>query len=112
MRTLWRILVGIFGIIGLVVVLGGIGAGVFFARSGSTEVAQGTVITLDLTQAPPDQAPDRGIDQLLYPHRLTLIQTLNTIERAGNDPHVAGLVARIGDTGMGLAEVEELRDAI
>ncbi len=65
-----------------------------------------------MTQALPDQPPDSGVERLLYPNRLTLIEALETIERAGNDSRVTGLVARIGDSNMGLAEVQELRDAI
>ena len=64
-----------------------------------------------MTQALPDQPPDSGVARLLYPNRLTLIEALDTIERAGNDSRITGLVARIGDSNMGLAEVQELRDA-
>jgi protease-4 len=114
MRVFWRIIVGFFAVIGALVFLiaaGGIGVAVFTAAR-SAHVGEGTILTVDLTQAPPDQAPDSGVERLLYPNRMTLIEALNTLERAGNDSRVTGLVARIGDSDMGLAEVEELRDAI
>ena len=114
MRTLWRVIVSFFAILGVVVFLiiaGGI-ALFAVAQSRGPHIGEGTVLTLDLTRALPDQPPDSGIERLLYPNRLTLIEALNTIERASNDSRITGLVARIGDSNMGLAEVQELRDAI
>ena len=114
MRRFWRIVVAFFAVIGALVfvfIAVGIGLAVVSSARGP-HVGNGTVLTLDLTRSFPDQAPDTGVARLLYPDRLTLIQALDTIERAGNDPRVTGIVARIGDSDMGLAEVEELRDAI
>jgi protease IV len=114
MRTLWRVIVGFFAIVGVMMFLGIVGGIAVFvvASSRTPRIGDGTVITLDLTQPLPDQPPDSGVERLLYRNRLTLIEALNTIERAGNDSRVSGLVARIGDSPMGLAEAEELRDAI
>jgi protease IV len=114
MRKLWRIVVGFFAIIGAIAFLCiAVAVGVVsFLHFRTPEIANGTVLTLDLTQSYPDQAPDNGIERLLYPNRLSLIDALNTIQRAANDPRITGIVARIGDSDMGLAEVEELRDAI
>ncbi|HXE28150.1 MAG TPA: hypothetical protein VN656_06520, partial [Stellaceae bacterium] len=109
MRTLWRVIVSFFAILGVVVFLiiaGGI-ALFAVAQSRGPHIGEGTVLTLDLTRALPDQPPDSGIERLLYPNRLTLIEALNTIERASNDSRITGLVARIGDSNMGLAEVQE-----
>ena len=114
MRTLWRVIVGCFAILGVIVFLGIAGSIAIFAiaQSRGPHVGDGTVLTLDLTQALPDQPPDSGVQRLLYPNRLTLIEALNTIERASNDTRITGLVARIGDSNIGLAEIQELRDAI
>src|SRR5689334_7979272 len=112
MRTLWRIIVGFFALVGLLVFLGIAGSIALFAtaQSRGPHVGNGTILTLDLTQALPDQPPDSGVERLLYPNRLTLIEALDTLERAGSDTRIEGLVARIGDSNMGLAEIEELRD--
>lgn len=114
MRTLWRVIVGFFAVIGVIVFLGIAGSIALFAvtQSRGPHIGDSTILTLDLTQALPDQPPDSGIERLLYPNRLTLIEALNTIERASNDSRITGLVARIGDSNMGLAEVQELREAI
>lgn len=114
MRKLWRFIVGLFAIVGALVfvaVVASIGVAVY-VQTRAPHIGDGTILTLDLTQSYPDQAPDSGVERLLYPGRMSLIDALSTIERAGNDPHITGIAARIGDSDMGLGEVEELRDAI
>ncbi|HVA12888.1 MAG TPA: signal peptide peptidase SppA [Stellaceae bacterium] len=114
MRKFGRFIIGFFAVIGVLAFLAiGAGVGIFgFVRSRAPHIADGTILTLDLTQSFPDQAAASGVQRLLFPNRLSLIDALSTIERAQNDPRVTGLVARIGDSDMGLAQVEELRDAI
>jgi protease IV len=110
-----RFLIGFFATIGVVAtafVLLFIAIGIWaWSRSGVT-VEPDTVLTLDLTRALPDQANAHGLSQILFPTGMTLEQTLGAIDRAGNDPHIKGLVAHIGESGMGFAEIQELRDAI
>ncbi len=111
-----RYVIGFLATIGFLVILFvcvGIGLGFWFwNRPHGPEVATNTVLTLDLTVAPPDEPDGRGVSQLLFPSGLTLADTLEALHHASNDPHITGLVARIGDSGMGFAEVQELRDAI
>jgi len=109
-----RVIVNFFAIIGAVVfVLLCLGVGLaIWAESRAPRIADGTILTLDLTDALPDAPADRGLSQLFFPTGMTLADTLGALERAGDDPRVKGLVARIGDGAMGLAEVQELRDAI
>jgi protease-4 len=111
-----RFIVRFFAIIGFLVVLLlciGIGLGIWLWRKPSSPtIAANTIITLDLSNALPDGPSDRGISQLLFPSGLSLADTLGALERAGDDPRVKGLIARIGDGGMGVGEVQELRAAI
>jgi protease-4 len=109
-----RFVVGFFAIVGgVVVVLLCLGIGLFvWSQSRAPRIAADTILTLDLSDAPPDAPADRGISHLLFPTGLSLADTLGALERAGDDPHIKGLVARIGDGTMGLAETQELRDAI
>jgi len=109
-----RFITGFFAIIGVIVVLLvaiGVGIGLWLREPRPT-VAANTVLTLDLTHALPDSPGDHGLSQLLFPAPMSLADALGALERAGNDARVTGLVARIGDSSMGLAEVQELRDAI
>ncbi len=109
-----RFIIGFFAIVGVcVVVLFALGIGVFFwSQSRAPRIAANTVLSLDLTGALPDAPDNRSISQILFPSGLSLADTLGALERAGDDPRITGLVARIGDGAMGLAETQELRDAI
>lgn len=91
----------------------GVVAAVFFLATRSEPVPEKTVLTLDL---------DRNVGELggggltalthLRGAPLTLWETVDAIERAARDKHVAGMVARVGASGMGLARIQELRDAV
>jgi len=113
---MWRAITRFFAIIGFIFVLliaTGIGLGVWFLRAPrSPSIAANTILTLDLSAALPDGPSDRGVAQLLFPTGLSLADTLGALERAGDDPRVKAVVARVGDGGMGMGEVQELREAI
>ncbi len=70
------------------------------------------VLDIDLESGYPEGAQPSGIAQLLSPSRLTLRDLVETIDRAGDDPGVAGILARGGGGPSGLAHAQEIRDAI
>ncbi len=110
-----RLIVGIFAGIGLffVVVIAGAVTLAVWASHRTPPIADNTIVTLDLTQPFPDTPQSNSIPQrLLGPDRQSLLDVLDGLERAGNDPHVKGLVAHIGDGEFGFAEIQELRTAI
>jgi protease-4 len=109
-----RFIVRFLAVIGaFVVLMFCVSIGLFFwSQSRAPRLAANTILTLDLSDALPDAPGDRGISRLIFPSGLSLADTLGALERAGDDPHIKGLVARIGDGNMGLAQVQELRDAI
>ena len=90
-----------------------LGAGLWiWLRVTEYRVADNTVLTLDLTAAFPDAPPSGRLQSLVLPERRPLRDVLDGLERAGGDPRVKGLVARIGDGSFGLAQMQELRDAV
>jgi protease-4 len=109
-----RFIVGFFAFIGILVVLLVVaGAGfVWWQRSGEAGIADDTVLTLELGTAFPDAPPSSGIAKILFPERAPLRDVLDALARAGDDPHIAGLIAHVGDGEFGIAETQELRDAI
>ncbi|HUH84990.1 MAG TPA: signal peptide peptidase SppA [Stellaceae bacterium] len=75
-------------------------------------LAEADVLTLDLTKAMAEGAPDDGIARALLGEKATLRGVLDGIERAAGDPRIKGIVARVGDGDVGTAQVQELRGAI
>ncbi|MDE0213978.1 MAG: S49 family peptidase, partial [Deltaproteobacteria bacterium] len=85
----------------------------FLFSTRTAPVPEKTVLTLDL---------DRNVSELggggltlwtqIRKTPPTLWETVAAIERAARDERVVGLVARVGASGMGLARIQELRDAV
>jgi protease-4 len=109
-----RILTGFFAAIGAVVfvlVLGAIGL-YAWERTRGPHISDHTVLALDIGSGFPDAPPSSALSRLLFPGRPPLRDVLDALERAENDPRVDGLIARLGDGEMGVAQAQELRDAI
>jgi len=81
---------------------------------GGRPIRAGTRIVLDLNleMVYPESVPDSPLGRLLVPTHLTLRELVETIDRAGQDGDVAGLIARIGGAPIGLAQTQEIRDAV
>lgn len=56
--------------------------------------------------------PEDPIGGLLTGKRMVLREVVETLEAAAEDDRVAGLVARVGSAPMGMARIQELRDAV
>ncbi len=84
-----------------------------FVLFDSKPVAFGrTVLEVDLTRSYPDYVPEEAFARSLFDSDLRLRRAVETLERAGRDEDVVALVARVGAVPMGLATVQELRDAL
>ena len=70
------------------------------------------LLELDLSHPLVEQEPDDPIAKLRSRGKPRLRPVLKALHEAGADPHVVGLVARVGDTSMPLARAQELRDAV
>ena len=102
----------IIGAVTTFAILGGlIVALVFFARS--PEVPDRTVLRLDLDRPLVEHLPESPFAFLSLGDRgVSLRDVVTAIERAATDDRVLGLVARVGSSGMGLATVQEVREAL
>src|SRR5689334_11506371 len=108
-----RLIVGFFALIGFATVLlvGGLLA-IGGLRPSVTPLPANIVLTADLTKGLPEGASDDPLLRLLFGGKTTLRDFLDAIEAAGNDPRVKVLLARVGEDELGLAKVQEVRDAI
>jgi protease-4 len=110
-----RIIVGFFAVVGVLSLLVAVilAVGVWrLAGSHVVPVADHTVLEADFTQAFTDAPPSGGISQIFSAERPSLRDVVDALDKAGNDPKVAGLVAHIGDGEFATAQAQELRDAI
>ena len=70
------------------------------------------VLFLDLRDAIPETAGEEPLAALGLRRVVDTVDTLLALERAGEDPRVVGLLARLDGEGPGLAQAQELRDAV
>lgn len=70
------------------------------------------VLTLDLERGLVDHAPGDPVGRMALARRMAVRDVVETLDRAARDGRVAALVARVGGGRMGLAQVQEMRDAV
>jgi protease-4 len=109
-----RVIVGFFAAVGFLTVLLVLGAMLLIGglKPTVTPLANNIILTVDLTQAPAEGSRENRLLRLLVGAEPTLHDVLDGIEAASGDPRVKVLLARVGDDELGLAKIQELRDAI
>src|SRR5204863_8247720 len=109
-----RIVLGIFAAIGIIAALTVLGTGIAVWRIASSRPALPKSIILaaelgrDLLEGPRQSE----VTELLTGRKQTMRGFLDAIERAAEDSRVRGLYAHIDSDSLGLAKVQELRDAV
>lgn len=71
-----------------------------------------TILEVDLETEFSEDTPQNPLAALRPDSGSSLRTLLTGLERAGDDARVVGLVARIGQAKLGMAQVQELRDAV
>src|ERR1700751_4047432 len=109
-----RVIVGFFAAVGFLTVLLVLGAMQLIGglKPTVTPLANNIILTVDLTQAPAEGSRENRLLRLIVGAEPTLRDVLDGIEAASGDPRVKLLLARVGDDELGLAKIQELRDAI
>lgn len=80
--------------------------------AGGAGVPDRTVLELDLTRPYPEHVPNELVARTVQGRTTTVLDVVSALERAAADDRVEGLVARIGESGMGTARIQEIRDAV
>ena len=120
-RSRWWIPVAIIGAVILIPVImlavfaafiGGIVAGLESGDHDVKPIAESTVLVVDLSGGLPEYATDMPFSLGDGPKGPTLYESLDAIERAAADPKIKGIYIRNGGSGMGMAKLTEVRDAL
>ena len=109
-----KILIAGLAILGVLLVLAAVvatGYGIVSALLHG-RVPEKTVLEADFEQGLVEDVPEDAIAQVLFTKPSTVRDVVEALEKASDDPRVSGLVARVGVAGLGLAQVQEIRDAV
>jgi len=108
---MWKAITRFCAALGAAVILAVVvGLTVRAMRTGS--VPSRTVLELDLEGSLVEWQPDDPLSRLVLGEGPRLRDVLDALERAASDDRVRVLVARLGTGPMGLAQRQELRDAV
>lgn len=111
-------LVGLFAAIGFLVVVALVGSALLWrqleplATGRRADVPPAAVLTLDLARGIVDTRPDSLLARTSMGDVLVMRDVLEALDAAGRDPRIRGLMLRVGRGSLGLANAQELRDAI
>ncbi|MGH3341290.1 MAG: signal peptide peptidase SppA [Carbonactinosporaceae bacterium] len=81
-------------------------------RVGEIAGSPPLILELDLTEELVEGPPQDAVSAALRYRKARLQDVLQRLRRAGADPRVRALVARVGGSAIGMAHVQELRDAV
>ena len=111
---MWRFIVGLLATVGTLTLLG-IGGCAAFLASGSfatKTLPQNIVLSVDLRDVPSETGGGSLLRDGLFGGSRDLVETVQLLWQAADDPRVVGMFVDIGDESAGLARVQELRQAI
>jgi protease IV len=109
-----RFIVGLLATVGTLTLLA-VAGGIAFVASwpfGPKPLPQHMVLSLDLRSLPPETTSTDLLSGALFKSSRDIVETVQLLWQAADDPRVAGLYVEIGDEQGGLARVQELRQAI
>jgi protease IV len=94
-----------------ILLISGIAIGLYvWLFTGS--VPKRLILEADFEQGMIESMPDDGLARVLMTKKLCVRDVVEALQKASQDDRVKGLVARVGQSNMRLAQVQEVRDAI
>jgi protease-4 len=106
MKKLGKIILWLIGIaLGLEILAITVG---YFSR----RIAPNTVLTLRLEGEIEEQAPTDPLASLLAGPQMTVTDIVEALDRASRDSRITGLEMRVGESTLGIANIQEIRQKI
>lgn len=75
-------------------------------------ISPNTVLSFRIEGDIPEQASNDLLSTLLRGRENTVTDIVQGLDRARTDPHISGVVMRIGETDMNMGKIQELREAL
>jgi protease-4 len=106
-----KFFVRLFVILGLIYLLS-IALAIYLVAGRKGKVPSKTILEANFEQPMVEDVPENATAKLSLTDRVVLRDVIDAIDRGADDDRVKGLVARIGGAKMGLAQTQELREAV
>jgi protease-4 len=82
--------------------------GIIYAR----RVKPNTVLVIRIEGEVPEEAQHNSLQEIFSGPTTSVTDITEGIERARTDPHITALELRVGETGMSMGKIQEIRDSI
>lgn len=102
------VIVGALSILGF---LGALALGIYIIKS-KPKLPGSIILEVNLETGVVENSSDNALANLLNPKSTNLRELVDTLDRASKDNRVVGLVAKLGNHPMGMAQTQDIRDAI
>ncbi|OFW82856.1 MAG: hypothetical protein A2018_00455 [Alphaproteobacteria bacterium GWF2_58_20] len=114
LKFLYHFVIGIFAILGVVVALAMVSAGLFIYRSMETPAtpAPDLVLTATLEGPMEESAGGDPLQGLFHGSPASFGMMVDALDVASADPHIKGILLDVGRSELGFAQNEELRQAL
>jgi protease-4 len=111
-QTVKKFIVRVLAIIGALVVIAAFG-GIIAIIVAKKPVPSKVILEADFENHLVEYVPDDPVARIVSGKApTTILNVVEALERASTDKRVAGLIARVGEAGLSLAEIQEIRDAV
>src|ERR1700692_4280522 len=108
---MFKSIVRILAVLGALFLIGLAFAVAVLINSKGT-VPSKTILEANFEQALLENVPDTPTARLMLTEKQTLRDVVDAIDRGASDDRVVGMIARIGAAPMGMAQTQEIRDAV
>jgi len=109
-----RFIVRLFALVGLLVVLlaVAVGAWLWDIAGRRQPLPDAIVLELDLSRPLVDRSPADPLAAAVFGRDPSVTEVVEALDRARADPRVKGVLARVGGAELGMAKIQEIRDAV
>jgi len=111
MKKLAVVLLALFGLAAGLALVALIGLGLLTAAVAQSLPSR-VILELDFDRGVLEALPDDPLGRLMLEERLELRDVVDALDRAAGDRRVVAVLARAGGSAIGLAHLQEIRDAV
>jgi protease-4 len=109
-----KLVIGLLAVVGFLSLVAVVVAGfvALVLATGKPGVPRHTILQVDFEAGVIEAVPDDPLAEWMMESELPLLDVVDALDRAAGDDRVEALVARVGAGGIGLAQIQEIRDAV
>ncbi len=111
MKKLLVVFLVFIGLLTILVVAVGLGVG-FAKRLVKGTVPEKAILQANFERTLIEYVPQDPVGALIKQETPTVFEVVETLDKAADDERVVALVARVGSSSLGLAQLQEIRDAV